>query len=198
MTKPFSQACENNKAPILAVLDEAFAKASKVLEIGSGTGQHAVHFAANLPHINWQTSDVPEHHEGIKQWLKEAALPNLLPPFALKIGEQSIPQAGYDAIYSANTAHIMFADEVALMMAQISTALPPGGVFCQYGPFIQDGRFSSASNEAFHYNLLSRGLGGFKPIEQLIEWAGNELLLTKILPMPANNLCLLWQKQPIN
>ncbi|MDC8830525.1 DUF938 domain-containing protein [Alteromonas gilva] len=194
MDKPFSQACENNKGPILAVLKDYFAEASSVLEIGSGTGQHAVYFAQALPHLSWQTSDVPAHHGGIRQWLADAALANLKAPITLKIGEQAIPQTGFDAIYSANTAHIMFADEVALMMRQIAQTLPPGGVFCQYGPFIHNGQFSSASNEAFHHSLLIRGLDGYKHIEQLVEWAGAQLQLTEIRDMPANNLCLVWRK----
>ncbi|GGF52780.1 DUF938 domain-containing protein [Alteromonas lipolytica] len=195
MTKPFSQACENNKAPILAVLESVFSQATRVLEIGSGTGQHAVHFAAALPHVQWQTSDVPAHHEGINAWLNEAALPNLLPPVALQVGKDAFPASGYDAVYSANTAHIMFADEVALMMTGIAELLPDGGVFCQYGPFIQQGEFSSESNRAFHHNLLLRGLGGYKSIEDLQAWSGVSLKLKDIIAMPANNLCLLWQKQ---
>lgn len=194
MTKPFSQACENNKAPILAVLEAVFSKATRVLEIGSGTGQHAVHFAAGLPHLQWQTSDVPAHHEGINAWLNDAALPNLLPPVALQVGKDVFPASGYDAVYSANTAHIMFADEVALMMAGIAELLPAGGVFCQYGPFIYQGRFSSASNQAFHQSLLQRGLGGYKSIEDLKRWAGPSLVLGDIFDMPANNLCLIWTK----
>lgn len=194
MTKPFSQACENNKAPILAVLEPVFAKATSVLEIGSGTGQHAVHFAAGLPHLQWQTSDVPVHHEGINAWLNDAALPNLLPPVPLQVGKDVFPASGYDAVYSANTAHIMFADEVALMMAGIAELLPEGGVFCQYGPFIYQGGFSSASNQAFHQSLLQRGFGGYKSIEDLQRWAGPSLMLGDIFDMPANNLCLVWTK----
>ena len=195
MSKPFSQACENNKAPILAVLRNAFEQASKVLEIGSGTGQHAVHFAAGLPHLHWQTSDVPAHHQGINAWVSEASLPNLAAPIPLHIGQDSFPESGFDAVYSANTAHIMFADEVQQMMAGIARLLPASGVFCQYGPFIYQNAFSSASNEAFHYSLLERGLGGYKSIEELLLWAGESLQLTDIIDMPANNLCLIWRKQ---
>ena len=195
MSKPFSQACENNKAPILAVLCGAFEQASNVLEIGSGTGQHAVHFAAGLPHLHWQTSDVAEHHQGINAWLSELSLPNLAAPVALRIGEDAFPQNGYDAVYSANTAHIMHTHEVQLLMAGIANLLPAGGVFCQYGPFIYQNAFSSASNEAFHFSLLERGLGGYKSIEQLTDWAGPSLQLTDIIDMPANNLCLIWRKQ---
>jgi cyclopropane fatty-acyl-phospholipid synthase-like methyltransferase len=195
MSKPFSQACENNKAPILAVLRDAFEQAGKVLEIGSGTGQHAVHFAEGLPHLHWQTSDVPVHHEGINAWVNEANLPNLAAPIPLHIGQDSFPENGFDAVYSANTAHIMFAHEVQQMMAGIAKLLPAGGVFCQYGPFIYKNAFSSASNEAFHYSLLERGLGGYKSIEELLSWVGNSMQLTDKIDMPANNLCLIWRKQ---
>lgn len=195
MDKPFSQACENNKTPILSVLREAFADATQVLEIGSGTGQHAVHFAANLPHLRWQTSDVIEHHNGINAWLAEAALPNLVAPLTLRVGDNIFPETGYDAVYSANTAHIMHTHEVQLMMASIARLLPLNGVFCQYGPFIHHNAFSSDSNEAFHYSLLARGLGGYKSIEELVVWAGESLQLTDVIDMPANNLCLLWRKQ---
>ncbi|MCP4866732.1 MAG: DUF938 domain-containing protein [Alteromonas sp.] len=195
MSKPFSQACENNKAPILAVLRDAFEQAGKVLEIGSGTGQHAVHFAEGLPHLHWQTSDVPVHHQGINAWVNEANLPNLAAPIPLHIGQDSFPENGFDAVYSANTAHIMFAHEVQQMMAGIAKLLPAGGVFCQYGPFIYKNAFSSASNEAFHYSLLERGLGGYKSIEELLSWVGNSMQLTDIIDMPANNLCLIWRKQ---
>ena len=81
------------------------------------------------------------------------------------------------------------------MMAGIAKLLPAGGIFCQYCPFIYQNAFSSASNEAFHYSLLERGLGGYKSIEELIVWAGESLQLTDMIDMPANNLCLIWRKQ---
>ena len=195
MTKPFSQACENNKQPILAELSQALANSKTVLEIGSGTGQHAVHFARHLPHLNWHTSDVEDNHAGIQTWIQEAGLANLFDPITLKIGEHPFPAIPFDAVYSANTAHIMFADEVALMMRSIAQQLPAQGIFCQYGPFTLDGQFSSLSNEQFHDSLLSRGYGGYKDINSLKVWAGKGLQLTEIRPMPANNLLLIWQKK---
>ena len=194
MTKPFSQACENNKQPILAELSQAFANSKTVLEIGSGTGQHAVHFARHLPHLSWHTSDVEDNHAGIQAWVHEAGLANLFDPITLKIGEHPFPAIPFDAVYSANTAHIMFADEVALMMKIIGEMLPPKGVFCQYGPFTRNGEFSSQSNLQFHHNLLSRGLGGYKDISQLQVWSEGLLTLQQIIPMPANNLLLIWVK----
>ena len=105
-SRPFSQACVNNRTPILSVLQRVFAKKEQVLEIGSGTGQHAVYFGEHLPHLTWQTSDLPENHAGILAWLAAYPQANVLPPVALDVAQ--IP-AGLqaDAIFSANTLHIM-------------------------------------------------------------------------------------------
>lgn len=191
--KPFSQACENNKGPILEVLKQAFATRKHILEIGSGTGQHAVFFSAHLPHLLWQTSDQAEYHPGILAWKEEANVLNCKAPITLKIGEQSIPEKLFDGIFTANTAHIMQPDEVKLMMQQISNVLPPGGVFCQYGPFTENGEFSSQSNADFHASLLARGFGGYRDISELIQWAPS-LTLESTYRMPANNLCLVWSR----
>ncbi|WP_414830169.1 DUF938 domain-containing protein [Alteromonas sp. H39] len=191
--KPFSQACENNKRPILEVLEQAFATRKHVLEIGSGTGQHAVFLSANLPHLLWQTSDQAEYHAGIQAWLDEENVLNCKSPITLKIGEQAIPDKLYDGIFTANTAHIMQRDEVKLMMKQVSNVLPPRGVFCQYGPFTENGEFSSQSNADFHASLLERGCGGYRDISELTQWAPS-LTLESIYRMPANNLCLVWTK----
>ncbi|MEW9797513.1 DUF938 domain-containing protein [Alteromonas sp. CYL-A6] len=191
--KPFSQACENNKGPILSHLAREFARTTRVLEIGSGTGQHAVHFAAHLPHLTWQTSDQPHYHAGITAWAEEARLANLRLPLTLTIGEEAIPQAQFDGVFTANTAHIMQKEEVQRLMHDVSTALPDGGVFCQYGPFTQNGVFSSDSNRDFHQSLLERGLGGYRDITELQAWRG-KLVLNAIHDMPANNLLLVWKK----
>src|ERR1700757_3425034 len=114
---PFSEACERNKEPILAVLRTAFADRRRVLEIGSGTGQHAVHFAAALPHLHWQTSDRAENLPGIRLWLDEARLPNLPPPLQLEVTQAQWPAHRYDALFSANTLHIMSWVEVVTLFA---------------------------------------------------------------------------------
>ena len=105
--KPFSESCEQNREPILAVLREVFADRHRLLEIGSGTGQHAVAFGAELPHLRWQTGDMPLHHPGIRMWLDAAALPNVLPPISLDVNQKSWRDGRYDAVFSANTLHIM-------------------------------------------------------------------------------------------
>ena len=107
MGKPFSQACENNKEPILSVLQDAFSNTVNVLEIGSGTGQHAVHMARHLPHLSWTSSDRLENHEGIRAWIQDADLPNLKGPLELDVTQQDWPVMAIDGVFSANTAHIM-------------------------------------------------------------------------------------------
>ncbi|MCW8107652.1 class I SAM-dependent methyltransferase [Alteromonas ponticola] len=193
MSKPFSQACENNKTPILQILKSAFAKCTHVLEIGSGTGQHAVFFASQLPHLIWQTSDQPGYHEGIHAWINEFPSVNLRPPISLTVGETAWPSLPCDGVFTANTAHIMQKHEAKLMMEEISAHLPEGGVFCQYGPFTRDGEFSSQSNQNFHSQLIDEGYGGYRDISELRQWA-KTLTLTTIYNMPANNLMLVWKK----
>lgn len=192
--KPFSQACENNKSHILTVLKRAFKQTNYVLEIGSGTGQHAVHFAANLPHLIWQCADQVEYHEGIHQWIKEFPSGNLLPPIELKVPASIWPEQAFDAFFSANTAHIMQANEVKSLMQTIETRLPKNGVFCQYGPFKIDGQFSSQSNADFHQKLIENGRGGYRDIAELKSWAA-KLKLSEVVEMPANNLMLIWHRK---
>jgi cyclopropane fatty-acyl-phospholipid synthase-like methyltransferase len=193
VNKPFSQACENNKEPILKVLTEHFAQCKTILEIGSGTGQHAVFFAKNLHQLSWHTSDAPSNHGGIKLWIKANPSPNLLLPIDLVIGQDSWPATPYDGVFSANTAHIMQKYEAKLMMELIAEALPSGGMFCQYGPFNQGGQYSSQSNADFDIHLKSQGYGGIRDIEDLQYWARG-LELCEQVTMPANNLTLVWKK----
>ncbi|MFQ3250085.1 MAG: cyclopropane fatty-acyl-phospholipid synthase-like methyltransferase [Glaciecola sp.] len=196
--KPFSQACENNKPFILAALKKAFAKTKNVLEVGSGTGQHAVFFAPNLPHLHWQCSDQKEYHAGINQWLDEYPCENLHRPLALKLAHdewlKTSPSTGeqFDGVYTANTAHIMLENEIKALMQSVDCHLPKKGVFCQYGPFIVNGKFTSESNQAFHEQLIANGRGGYRDIDELAAWAPKLTLIERI-DMPANNMMLVWQ-----
>lgn len=195
--KPYSQACENNKTPILNVLKTAFAHVSNVLEVGSGTGQHAVHFASNLPHLNWHCSDVEDYHQGINQWIDEYPSDNLIRPRTLKLARDewlAKCEKGnvYDGLYSANTAHIMLKHEIQTFMQSVNAHLPEHGVFCQYGPFIVAGKFTSQSNQDFHERLIESGRGGYRDIDELSAWAPR-LQLSKVIDMPANNLMLIWK-----
>lgn len=194
-TKPFSQACENNKDPILAVLKESFKSATLALEIGSGTGQHAVYFSQALPHAVWQPSDRAENLPGINLWLAEASNKNLLPPVILDVTQEDWPPH-FDAVFSANTAHIMSWETACRMITEVGRRLPAGGVFALYGPFNYDGEYTSASNQGFDHYLKSvnamQGIRDFEKVEQVANSSG--LFLQKDHAMPANNRLLVWEK----
>lgn len=196
MIKPFSQACENNKGPILEVLKTAFNKTKSVLEIGSGTGQHSVFFAEQLPHLLWYTSDRHINHEGINLWLKEANLTNLHGPLELDLN-YAWPVNNVDAIYTANTFHIVSWQLVEQFFKGVSMHLASQGVVCIYGPFKYQGQFTSASNEEFDRFLTQRdpfsGIRDFEAIEQLARHAG--LTLISDTAMPANNQLLVFKRQ---
>lgn len=194
--KPYSPASERNREPILAVLREHFADRERVLEIGSGTGQHAVHFAAALPHLRWQTSDRAENLGGIRAWLDEAALPNTPPPLELDVNQPRWPTQNYDAVYSANTLHIMSWAEVGLLFARLPEVMTARARLTLYGPFNYGGRYTSDSNAAFDASLKAgvphRGIRDFEAVDALARGIGLELLEDRA--MPANNRCLVWQR----
>jgi cyclopropane fatty-acyl-phospholipid synthase-like methyltransferase len=194
--KPFSESCVQNRDPILAVLRALFADRRHVLEIGSGTGQHAVYFAPELPHLAWQTADVPQHHAGIRAWLDDAALPNVLPPLALDANDTSWHGGRYDAVFSANTLHIMSWPEVELFFAGVGEVLEPGGVLAVYGPFNYNGAFTSESNARFDAWLKARdpasGVRDFEAVDALARARG--LMLLQDIAMPANNRMLVWRR----
>lgn len=191
--KRYSQACENNKQPIIAELMQEFANSSKVLEIGSGTGQHAAWFAAALPRVTWQPTDVIENHLSIKQWVAEAKCENVLVPKPFFVGKDKWTFTNIDAVFTANTAHIMQVEEALLLMHEVSENLQDHGVFCQYGPFKIDGKCTSESNYAFDLSLREQGYGGIRDIKELQQHAQNLTLERKII-MPANNFLLVWRK----
>ena len=195
MEKPFSQACENNKAPILAVIKTYFADSKKVLEIGSGTGQHAVYFAAELSHVLWQPSDVYANIEGFERWRTEAGLLNLMAPLVLNVDEVW-PSLLVDGVFSANTTHIMSWESVIRLFHGVGNCLISDGYFCLYGPFNDHGQFTSESNRAFDAMLRARDAkSGLRDANELCELAKlNQLKLIAEHEMPANNRLLVWQK----
>jgi len=197
MHKPFSPACARNQDAILAVLRTHFAERSHVLEIGSGTGQHAVHFAAALPQLVWQTSDRPDNLPGIRQWLAEARLPNTPEPLVFDVNGP-LPSTRYDAVFSANTLHIMGWPEVIRLFAALPQLMAPSAVLTVYGPFNYDGAFTSPSNAAFDASLRAdqpqRGIRDFEAVDALAQAAG--LALIDDHAMPANNRCITWQRRP--
>ena len=196
MNKPFSQACENNKKPILDVLRNCFDTNANVLEIGSGTGQHAVYFAEHLPQITWQTSDRQENIQGIECWVKEANLPNVKMPVCFDVADNVWPCEKVDAVFSANTAHIMAWHEVELMFSGVGTILKEGGCFALYGPFNQNEKFTSESNAQFDDWLKARGSHmGIRDFDVVNALALTHALELKIdSEMPANNRLLTWKK----
>lgn len=194
--KPYSEACDNNQAPILAILQQVFASARKVLEIGSGTGQHAVYFARHLPHLIWQPSDLPEHHAGIQMWLAEAALPNVLAPITLNVNDTTWLAEPVDAVFTANTLHIISWPEVQHLIQGVGRVLLPGGVFCVYGPFNYGGTYTAPSNARFDDWLKNRDpKSGIRDAEAVIAWAAQQGLdLEADHEMPVNNRTLVFRK----
>ncbi|MGQ0529246.1 MAG: DUF938 domain-containing protein [Panacagrimonas sp.] len=196
MTKPFSPSSERNREPILQVLRVAFASRRQVLEIGSGTGQHAVHFAAALPHLQWQCSDREENLDGIRAWLAEAGLLNTPPPLPLDVMQAQWPSARFDAVYTANTLHIMAWSQVQTLFRRLPEVLSDQACLGVYGPFNYAGRYTSASNAAFDARLKSddpqRGIRDFEAVDALAREAG--FVLWHDHAMPANNRCLLWRR----
>lgn len=193
--KPFAPACERNKEPILSVLLDHFADRRRVLEVGSGTGQHAVHFAASLPHLVWQTSDRAENLPGICAWLDDAALRNTPPPLTLDVSGRWPTSSRFDAVYSANTLHIMSWPEVEAFFARLPDVLEADAVLAIYGPFRYNGRHTSASNAAFEASLQAsvphRAIRDFEAVDALAQETG--LTLIEDRAMPANNRCLVWR-----
>ena len=195
LQKPYAPACERNQQPILNVLQSSFANVKNVLEVGSGTGQHAVYFAKHMPWLTWQCSDVAENLEGISLWVEEANLPNLLPPVELDV---SVSNTGkqYDAVFSANTLHIISKQHVECFFDRMKQITLPDSELVIYGPFNYNGQFTSDSNAQFEIWLKQRdplsGIRDFEWIDQLANTAGFNLVYD--YEMPANNRCLHWHR----
>lgn len=209
-SKPYSESCERNSAPILQVLQQHLGQARTVLEIGSGSGQHAVHFAAAMPWLHWQASDHCDYLPGIRQWLDEAALPNTPVPLELQavIGEglQPLPPlpvhdgvAGFDAVFTANTLHIMGWEQVQALFAGLPSLMAPEGLLVAYGPFNYNGAFTSDSNRNFDGWLKARdprsGIRDFEAVDALAR--AQQLELQEDVAMPANNRCLVWRRMRV-
>jgi cyclopropane fatty-acyl-phospholipid synthase-like methyltransferase len=197
MNKPYAESADQNKDAILAVLRQEFQSCRSVLEIGSGTGQHAIYFASHLLHLTWQTSERAEHLPGIQLWLQEANLENIRAPIELDVDMPKWPVVGeVDGVFSANTAHIMSEASALRMLSGVARVLEPGGRFCLYGPFQYDGQHTSESNIRFDAWLKSRDpQSGVRDANQLAQHAASEgLSLVRDHAMPANNRILVWEK----
>lgn len=197
MAKTCASAASRNAAPILGVLRHELRDCSTVFEIGSGTGQHAVTFAAAMPGLEWQTSDLAQSHTGIEAWIAESGLDNVVAPLSFDVLTAALPGDRYDAVFSANTAHIMSYAAVCRMFQLVGGMLRRPGVFCLYGPFSRGGAFSTASNEAFDASLRARNPAmGIRDLDDLEKLASeNGMRLTKVYAMPANNLLTVWSEK---
>ncbi|GAF58219.1 LOW QUALITY PROTEIN: SAM-dependent methyltransferase [Psychrobacter sp. JCM 18902] len=197
---PFSQACENNQQPILDVLQQELQDATHVLEVGSGTGQHSIYFAPRLTHLHWQTSDVYANHAIINAWHVAYPAPNLYAPLSFDVSSDSIPinktiNAPYDAVFTANTLHIMSWSLVSKLFELVGDILPLKGKFIVYG-FNENGSYSSASNRQFDHSLRQRDANsGIRHLEDVIDLANtHHLTLNTRYEMPSNNQILVFEK----
>ena len=195
MQKPFSEACQRNQEPIKVVLSQ-YLKNGNLLEIGSGTGQHAVYMGQAFKDITWNTSDHIDYHEGIKNWIKDSGLQNIIDPIFYLASSAQFPNGKYDYVYSANTLHIMSWINCKALFKDLGENLDKGAYVFFYLPFKYNGQFTSKSNESFDKNLRSRGVGSairdFEDVKSQMEKEGFELKSDHL--MPANNQTLVFKK----
>mgnify|MGYP003308079666 FL=1 len=200
MDKYHAESTRRNRTPILEVLKKEIEGSKKLLEIGSGTGQHAVYFSKKLPQILWQTSDRSMNHESIIYWIKRYNLKNLLPPLDIEIGvnEKNI-NVIFDCVFSSNTSHIMSLENVKRLFALVGKVLNKNGKFFLYGPFKINLEFTTRSNEDFHQKLKAENkLMGLRDIEELDKYAiENNMQNHAFYEMPANNYLSIWKKLPV-
>lgn len=192
---PFSPAADNNKDPILRILCHAFSDVNHVLEIGSGTGQHAAFLGQHLPHLTWQPSDLPVHLDAIRARLATDGADNVRDPVAIDVAETKWPVGSVDGIFSANVIHIIGWPLVVSMFDGIGSVLKMGGTLCFYGPFKYGGQYTSDSNEQFDGWLKDRdSRSGIRDFEAVNELAlANGLALAQDHAMPANNQLIVWR-----
>lgn len=195
--RPCAAASLRNAAPIAGVLSHEFHHCSTVFEIGSGTGQHAIEFAGRFDHLEWHTSDLRPNHDGIREWIAYSGLANIREPIAFDALTADRPKQLFDAVYSANTAHIMSHAAALRMVDLAGRMLTDGGTFCLYGPFRRNGRFNTESNAAFDASLRARNPEmGLRDLEELQERAAQSgMFLSRVYAMPSNNLCVVWRKE---
>lgn len=195
--KPVAESCLENRGPILTVLRQLLRGHTRLLEIGSGTGQHAVYFAPQFPALQWQTSDRQEHHGAIRAWLNEEGSPNILSPLQLDVLQPWPRIASVDTVFSANTAHIMSWAAVEAMFRGVAQVLQPGGLFILYGPFNYRGRYTTEGNARFDQWLRQRDpQSGIRDAEAMHRCAAAEGLHPfRDFAMPANNRMLVWQRR---
>ncbi|MDA9109354.1 class I SAM-dependent methyltransferase [Woeseiaceae bacterium] len=195
--KPEAPPTQRNKWPILEILSKELISTANILEIGSGTGQHAIFFAEKLPLITWLTSDIKSNHAGIKMWLETYHGSNIRPPFDLEMGLNDRDfNTNIDHVFSSNTSHIMSYKSVKCMFSMIGRLLPLGGKFYLYGPFNINNQFTSKSNQEFDSMLKKQNtLMGIRDIEKLDILAEKEgMKRYGFYEMPSNNYLSIWRK----
>lgn len=195
MEKPYSESCDQNREPILSVIKPLLKDKRTVLEIGSGTGQHAVYFTSKMPHLTWQPTDQKQYLHGINLWRRDAHTDSILEPLELDVTRSEWPDKQYDAIFSANTLHIMHLHDVKSFFRGVKDRLNEDGVLIIYGPFNYNYQFTSESNARFDDWLKMRdSQSGIRHFEEVNELASQQsLVLEKDYPMPANNRILYWK-----
>ena len=196
MNKPNAPSCEQNQQVILDVLKTLFTDPGDVLEIGSGTGQHAVFFTQNMPHLKWQPSDLEAEHMGMNMWLQEVEHNRINSPLVLDVDMPTWTVEMKDYVFTANTTHIVSTEQSEKMLKHVAECLKTGGLFVQYGPFNYNGCYTSESNANFDVWLKQRNpescIKHFEELQQQAELNG--LKLFKDIEMPANNRILVWVK----
>jgi cyclopropane fatty-acyl-phospholipid synthase-like methyltransferase len=197
MSKPFSLACERNRIPILKVMQDLItSQDQRLLEVGSGTGQHAVYLAPHFPQMIWVTSDVKANHYGIQLWLEESGAPNIIGPGKFEVGVDEFPNGNFDVVFTANTFHIMHWYQCEELMDMLGKNLRTDAKVLIYGPFNYNGKFTSASNEEFDQSLQKLDpLMGIRDFEEVVRYMNKRALgLVKDHEMPANNRLLVFKK----
>ncbi|MFZ2508305.1 MAG: DUF938 domain-containing protein [Steroidobacteraceae bacterium] len=192
---PHSEACERNKGPILEVLRQAFADCTRILEIGSGTGQHAVHFAQEMPWLVWHPSERAGEMPGLRRRIVHEGPENLRAPVELDVTQPPWDVLRMDGVFTANTLHIMSWPEIEAFFANVAPILKPGAVLAIYGPFRYAGKHTSESNASFDEMLHARdpasGIRAFEAVDKLARGIGFALQADH--RMPANNQTLVWK-----
>ncbi|MBG07718.1 MAG: hypothetical protein CME68_03110 [Halobacteriovoraceae bacterium] len=196
MDKPYSPAVDRNKGPIFEVLKDYVMEGTRLLEVGSGTGQHAVFFAEKFPSLTWVTTDLRENHAGINRWVQEAGLKNIKGPEELKIGVDDFPKKPFDYVFTANTLHIMSWKEGKTLFKLLGKRLREGCLTFFYGPFNRGGEYTSESNQEFDKSLKEMdprcGIRNFEDVVKAMESFGFKLL--KDHEMPSNNRLLVFER----
>ena len=196
MHKPYSQACENNKSPILDRISRIYRNGDVVLEIGTFTAQHILYFAEHMPQVMWQPSDTVEAQPTVRAGLDGTELPNILEPVTIDVADDGWYEKRVEGVFSANTLHIISLEHVRHFLRGAGRLLKPGGRLCVYGPFKYKGEFTTPSNADFDIWLKRRDpLSGVREFETVASWASDYgMRLMSDFPMPANNQLLVFNK----